>query len=323
MTTIITFMVILLGAYARLTDSGLGCPDWPGCYGQLLVPREKVEIDRANQAFPERPFEEAKAWPEMIHRYAASTLGFLILVIAAISWVNRRHPAQPAKLAGFVLALVIFQGLLGMWTVTLKLYPPVVLAHLLGGFTLFSLLTLMSLRLSQALQPVQDHPVQACKPYVLGGLALLIAQIALGGWTAANYAALNCTQLPVCQGNWTAYLNFSEAFKLWHANDRDFEFAPHLSESAQMTIHVSHRMGAMIVGLYLAALGFFIQFKATTLRHRRFATGLLGLLLIQIVLGITNVKMGLPLMVAVAHNGVGALLMATVVVLYYSIRKKA
>ncbi len=321
-TLFLALTVIVLGSYTRLADAGLGCPDWPGCYGKIGVPNTHQEISLANEAYPERPVDPSKAWPEMIHRYFATTLGFLCLLICILSLLNRKHPAQPAKLSTFILLLVILQGMMGMWTVTLKLYPPVVLGHLLGGFTIFTLLLLMSLRSSQVLQPIKDTNIDKLKPYALIGIILLVIQIGLGGWTAANYSALSCTQLPICQGNWQNHLNFSEAFKLWHANDQDFEFAPHLSDTAQMTIHVTHRIGAIIVSFYIALLCIVMYFKASVDRYRYFALGILSLLVIQILLGISNVKLSLPLPVAVAHNLGGALLLGALVSLFYSIRKK-
>src|SRR5690606_4955338 len=197
--------VIVLGAYTRLKDAGLGCPDWPGCYGFLSVPSTAAQIAEAEARFPHAPFEAHKAWPEVVHRYVASGLGLLIILINVQAFRHRREPGQPLKLPLLLLALVILQGLFGMWTVTLNLWPQVVTAHLLGGFTTISLLWLLTLRLFNRPWPQPYVPIQhwiKLKPLATFCLVLVICQIALGGWVSANYAALACPELPTCQGRW-------------------------------------------------------------------------------------------------------------------------
>ena len=322
---VLVVIVIVLGSYTRLTDAGLGCPDWPGCYGFMAVPHAPDSVAEAEARFPERPVDHFKAWNEMIHRYAAGLLGLLVLTIAGLAIKRQRQlPAgaagtRPFKLPLFLAALIIFQALLGMWTVTMMLQPAIVMAHLLGGFSTFSLLALLYLREQQPLAP---HPPQGL-PRGLFTLAwvtfaVVVLQVALGGWVAANYAALACTELPVCEGNWRERLDFAGAFSIPPAED--YEFGVH-SYAERMTMHVSHRFGAVLVILAIMAL------SVQLLRHRlgqvydRLAWSLLALLVIQVILGVTNVVATLPLKVAVAHNAVGAFMTVTLVVLLYFLYK--
>lgn len=297
-TLSLAFVVILLGAFTRLTDAGLGCPDWPGCYGFLTVPSDH-HIPIAEARFPERPVEAAKAWAEMVHRYVAGTLGLMILALALISLKN----AGPKKLPWALVGLVIFQAALGMWTVTLDLLPVVVMGHLLGGFAIFSLLFLLWLRqrpVALTLSPLK----------VLAALALvvLVGQIMLGGWTSANYAALVCTQLPICEGDWMGNLAPLEAFHPLPPPADSYEFGV-LDYPARMTIHVSHRIWAVITALVLLSLWWRLRRSGAN----RVATVLASLLALQLGLGVANVVGSLPLPVAVAHNGVAALLLLTLV----------
>ncbi|MBY5923549.1 COX15/CtaA family protein [Ferrimonas balearica] len=297
-TLSLAFVVILLGAFTRLTDAGLGCPDWPGCYGFLTVPSEQ-HIPIAEARFPERPVEAAKAWAEMVHRYVAGTLGLMILALALVSL---KH-SGPKKLPWALVGLVIFQAALGMWTVTLDLMPVVVMGHLLGGFAIFSLLFLLWLRqhsVAVTLSPLRGLAMVA--------LAVLVGQIMLGGWTSANYAALVCTQLPICEGDWMGNLSPLEAFHPLPPPAESYEFGV-LDYPARMTIHVSHRIGAVITALVLLWLWWRLRENGAN----RIAAVLGTVLLVQVALGVTNVVGSLPLPVAVAHNGVAALLLLTLV----------
>jgi cytochrome c oxidase assembly protein subunit 15 len=213
----LTLVVVLLGAYVRLSGAGLGCPDWPGCYGRLLdLPDEAQQIAEANAAYPHRPVEPAKARKEMVHRYCAGLLGVLVLTLAALAWRNRRDPAQPLALPLALLGLIIFQSLLGMWTVTWQLKPVVVMGHLLGGLATLGLLAWLVLRQGHYGQGGRAVDVQGLRKPALLGLALLVVQIALGGWTSANYAALACPDFPTCQTRiGSRRWSFGEAFRLW------------------------------------------------------------------------------------------------------------
>ena len=314
---LLAFVVVVLGAYTRLSDAGLGCPDWPGCYGTMLVPTKTEAIEAAESAFPERPFEEGKAWKEMIHRYFAGALGLFILAIAIMS-VKANH-SQPRKLPFFLLALVTFQAALGMWTVTMNLMPVVVMGHLLGGFSVFSLLFLLYLRLHSFHIMGGDYPAKRFAKYAAIGIAVLVGQIALGGWTSANYAALACTQLPICEGDWVQRLDFADAFSVPEAND--YEFGTH-SYEGRMTMHIMHRLGAIITFVYLLWLGVQLYGKVASQMIKNQALVMMVLLFVQVALGISNVVFKLPITVAVMHNAVAALLLLSLVLINYTLYKK-
>ena len=307
----LAFAVILLGAYTRLADAGLGCPDWPGCYGHLTVPADEASV--TNKAYLEqRALEPDKGWKEMVHRYFAGSLGLVILVIAIWSWLRSRHDDdQPVWLPTLLLALVIFQAALGMWTVTLLLKPVVVMGHLLGGFATLSLLVLLALRV----MPRRPLIVRNNWRFAgMLGLIILIGQIALGGWTSSNYAALACLDFPTCQGSWTPDMDFDEAFVMWRGLGVNYEFGV-LEHPARTAIHVTHRIGALVTFLYLAWLVVGIIRAKAALAGTALLVG--GLLIVQVALGIGNVLLHLPLSVATAHNGVAALLLISLVYLNF------
>lgn len=315
------FVVIVLGAYTRLTDAGLGCPDWPGCYGFLSVPQSEARQVVAMDAFPDAPLDTRKAWNEMIHRYAAGILGLLVLAIAIVAIRRRRQIIhKPFKLPIALLVLIIWQAALGMWTVTMMLQPVIVMLHLLGGFTTFSLLYLLHLRETNLRVPGGDPGLRELRPLALLALIIVVAQIALGGWVAANYAALTCTQLPICEGPWIQRLDFSGAFSLPHA--ASYEFGVH-TYSERMTMHVMHRFGAIITTLVLGFLLFKLWRQARTRQFQQTGLIIAMLLIVQLALGVSNVVFSLPLLVAVSHNAVGALLLLSLVNLNYNLSRKA
>ncbi len=307
----------MLGAYVRLSDAGLGCPDWPGCYGKLGAPSGAEEIAAANSAYPQRPVETDKAWKEMVHRYLAGALGLLILGITGVAWYNRRRCGIPVGLPSLLLALVIFQGLLGMWTVTLLVKPAIVTVHLLGGLATLGLLWWLGLRHGRLwLAPLETEMLKL-RPWAWFGLVLLIGQILLGGWTSTNYAALACTEFPSCQGGqWWPKADFSEAFVIWRGLGVNYEFGV-LDSDARTAIHLSHRIGAAVVGLYILGLAIVVMLRAQHRVHLASGMVILGMLFLQIGLGITNVLAHLPLPVAVAHNGGAALLMLSLLLLIH------
>lgn len=311
-------VVIVLGAYTRLTDSGLGCPDWPGCYGHLTVPKLEADIQKAEAAFPERPVEAHKAWAEMVHRYVAGILGLLILAIFIFS-VKNRHQGTPVKLPFLILLLVIFQAALGMWTVTMNLLPVVVMAHLLGGFTILSLLFLLYLRLKQFRIPGGDPRVRKSAKFAVIGLFILVTQIALGGWVSANYSALACTELPICEGNWYERLDFAGAYSVPEAEN--WEFGKHNYEQ-RMTMHIVHRVGALVTFIYLCWLSIRLYTSAISDRIKNQSILIVSVLGAQVALGILNVVMSLPIAVAVMHNAVAALLLLTLVLTTYTLYRK-
>ncbi|MDR0779683.1 MAG: COX15/CtaA family protein, partial [Pseudomonadales bacterium] len=248
--------VVILGAFTRLRDAGLGCPDWPTCYGHLVWPQTPEQIAAATAQFPDAPFEVHKAWPEVVHRYFASTLGLVIVLIAVLAWRRRQNLEQPVKLPLLLLCLVIAQGLFGMWTVTLKLWPQVVTAHLLGGFTTLALLWLLHLRLTRQRWPAPSgalHHWQALRPWALVGLLLVIAQIMLGGWTSSNYAAFACPDLPTCQARWWPMMDAKSGFNIFQEIGPNY-LGGQLDGAARVAIHMGHRIGAIIVSVYLLFL---------------------------------------------------------------------
>jgi cytochrome c oxidase assembly protein subunit 15 len=313
LATLLAFCVIVLGAYTRLSDAGLGCPDWPGCYGEFFVPEDNAAVAQANQAFPERPLEKGKAWKEMIHRYAAEALGLLILFLTIKSWVLRAK-GKPGQLLApnMLLVMVIFQGILGMWTVTWLLKPVVVTAHLLGGMIILTLLYWLTI--------TAFHPLFGCKSskitlWIVASVALVFAQIALGGWTSANYSALICTDFPTCQGHWWPQMDFKEGFTLWRGLGVDYEGGV-LDAMARTAVHVSHRIGALLTFLVVGSLSI-AAFLTKTKNMRRTALIVALVLFTQVSLGVANVLLVLPLPIAVAHNGVAALLLLCLITLLY------
>lgn len=376
------FVVIALGAFTRLSDAGLGCPDWPTCYGHVLWPTEHQEIQTANEIYDETPVETDKTWPEQVHRIFASSLGLISLMvffasmrlnpdkrlnrqllsvtglllvalavkiiakqnieitaaamhdiydiviglivlacIGVLAWLAKSHgpAAQPVKLPAFIVAFVILQGLFGMWTVTLKVWPQVVTAHLLGGFTMAALFWLLALRLNNQtwrLNSTQAARLQALKPWVVAGLVVVITQIALGGWTTSNYAAVACPDLPTCQGQWWPAMDAAQGFNLTQGIGPNY-LGGKMDNEARIAIHMGHRIGAMVTTLLLLFL------SVRLLRLGRvampMAVTVLGVLLLQVSLGLGNIIFHFPLPVAVAHNAGGALLLLTVVTLTHRV----
>lgn len=314
--TLLAVVVVLLGAYTRLTHAGLGCPDWPGCYGFLGVPMSEHKQAIAEARFPEMPLEVAKGWYEMIHRYFAGALGLVILGLAVQALRRRDEPGQPFKLPLFLLALVTLQAVFGMWTVTLKLWPQVVTAHLLGGFATLSLLALLTMRLSGRFAAV---PVSArLRALGLACLLLVIGQIALGGWVSSNYAAVACVDLPTCHGQWWPPMDFANGFHLTQHIGPNY-LGGQLDSDARTAIHMSHRIGAVLVTLALLLLGWRLRRAGAG----RLAGFLLLALAVQVGLGVSNVIFHLPLAVAVAHNAGGAALLLTLVMINYRLRAVA
>jgi len=329
LATLLAVVVIMLGAWTRLVDAGLGCPDWPGCYGFLTVPQDEARMAIANARFPDTPVDVEKGWPEMIHRYAAGILGLVVFGLAGWA-VRHRRERLPLRLPLFIAAFIVLQGAFGMWTVTLKLWPQVVALHLLGGFTTLSLLTLLTLRLrgrqrEACTGPVETGPpgLNRFRPWLYGGLALVVLQIALGAWTAANYAAVACTDLPTCQGEWwPADMDFRHGFDVTQHVGPNY-LGGQLTADGRVAIHVSHRLGAMIV------LAYFTVFLALLWRRTKrtslaWHVQLVAVVLAaQIALGLANIVFHIPLSVAVAHNAMGAGLLLAVINLLWRLRQRA
>lgn len=298
LSAILAWCVVMLGAYTRLTHAGLGCPDWPGCYGHMIVASDAIN--------------STKAWTEMIHRYFAGTLGLLIAGLTVSSFFHAT--LKPVRnLLVLISGLVIFQAALGMWTVTWKLHPTVVMGHLLGGMLIFSLLVFTYLRLtSQAHEPL-SHAKRWMKYALRFGVLLVFIQIALGGWTSSNYAALACTDFPTCGGMWWPELHLREAYQLIHPIGNNYEGGV-FPFDVRVTMQFMHRLGALCVLLVWGVLaGMCVRQPAL----RCEANAVLGLLALQMGLGVSNIIFSLPLAVAVLHNGIGALLLAATVMLCF------
>jgi cytochrome c oxidase assembly protein subunit 15 len=315
---IYTFVVVVVGAYVRLSDAGLGCPDWPGCYGELTPHHAQDDIAKAveDQGGTHGPVSLGKAWKEMFHRYIAGGLGLLILAIAATAWLRRRELRQSPLLATSLLVLVMFQAALGMWTVTLLLKPVIVTLHLLGGLATLALLAWLGLR-QETFKPVPTAAMRL-RPWALLTLLIVIAQIMLGGWVSTNYAALACVDFPTCHGQWLPEMDFHHGFQL--VRELGMTAAgTHLSYDAITAIHWTHRVGAAVTFLYA---GGFALVLLRTAGLAGYGAVLLAVLLLQVALGIANVVAGLPLAVAAAHNAGAAILLMTAVVINFALRRK-
>ncbi|WP_342147133.1 COX15/CtaA family protein [Rickettsiella endosymbiont of Aleochara curtula] len=315
---LLAFMVILLGAYTRLKDAGLGCPDWPGCYGKLTLPKQSSTLNDA--PYKGQTLNPAKAWPEMLHRYAAASLALLSFAAVILIIYKHKSSKQPVWIATILLFLLFFQGLLGKWTVTLRLHPLVVMSHLLGGLTLLSLLWILILRLSRFSIKPTSQSEQQLKKWAVLGLLFVILQICLGGWTSANYAAFVCPDFPTCQGLWWPTMNFSEGFHLWLNTNINYEGGI-LPQIARTAIQMSHRIMAVITSIYLGLLVYKLFNATKRIYLRGLAVLLICLLGLQISLGAFNVLWVLPLPIAIAHNAVAALLLLTLITLNISLYK--
>ncbi len=304
---LLSLIVILLGATTRLKDAGLGCPDWPGCYGKLVVQQQSSVV------FSKQTINPNKAWTEMIHRYAAALLILLSFAVITLILHKRKLPHQPVNTALLLLILLFFQGLLGKWTVTLRLQPLIVMLHLLGGLSLLSLLWMLLLRLTPVFNTPFNNPEKKLRRWSIIGLLLLVIQITLGGWTSSNYAAFVCPDFPRCQGDWWPNMNFIEGFHLLLDSNKNFEGGL-LSNSARTAIQMCHRIGALITSLYLIFLSW--RLRKTGHKILRIISLLLVIFLaLQISLGLLNVIWLLPLSIAIAHNGVATLLLLLLITL--------
>ena len=295
LTLFLTFDLVVFGSFTRLTDSGLGCPDWPGCYGQASPFGAREEIHAAQSAMPNGPVTWNKAWIEMIHRYLAMTVGALILVTAAVSWLERRRLPHSPWWPTFTLAWVIVQGLFGRYTVTLKLYPAIVTLHLLGGLALLVLLALQH-------EAFARRPLASTARLRLGTwvtLAVLVLQVALGGWVSTNYAVLACTGFPQCNGQWWPAMDFSSGFTLLRHLGEDGR-GGWLTSEALVAIQMAHRLLALVVSVALLGLALALG-RHGDAAGRRFGLGLAALLLLQLASGLSNVVLGWPLVAALGH----------------------
>jgi cytochrome c oxidase assembly protein subunit 15 len=325
---LLTIIVVVVGAYTRLTDSGLGCPDWPGCYGQLTAPDTAAEIARASERFPGAEIDPFKGWVEMIHRYLAMSLGLLILGIAVIAWRNRlRQAASAVRLPGSdahwlgtgLLLLLLVQAMLGKFTVTLLLKPGVVTLHLLGGMLILSVLFRMAIGEFVDRGRVAVDRAARLVPWAAGGIVLLIGQIILGGWVSTNYAALTCLDFPTCHGTFLPPMDFQHGFHVLRELGEAPDGSP-LSHESLNAIQWAHRLGALVITAYLGMLGLLaLRIPGVSVA----AASMLLLLVAQVTIGILNVVWLLPLWLATLHNFGAALLLCSVVMLKFMITRPA
>jgi len=310
LATALALCVVVLGAYVRLSDAGLGCPDWPGCYGTLTVPQSEAAIMHAQTAFPDKPIETHKAWKEMLHRYVAGTLGLLILAVCILGWRARKVINVSPWMPTLLLLVVAFQAALGMWTVTLLLKPVIVTSHLLGGMTTLALLTWIAHR-HWGVIAAQCVEAGFLRLWIRGALLVIFIQVFLGGWTSSNYAALACTDFPTCHGVWMPDMDFATAFNWVRDLGQSADGKP-LELAAFTAIQWVHRVGALVTFVYLGFLGICLLSRP---HMKAIGALLIALLLAQISMGIANLVLHLPLVLAVGHNLGAALLVMAVVVM--------
>lgn len=295
-----TFVVILVGVWTRLVDAGLGCPDWPGCYGALVVP----DAERAAGFAPDAPLDAFKAWVEMFHRYIASGLGLVGLALAWLGWRNRHIPGYPLLASFVLLGLICLQGAFGAWTVTLQLWPQVVTLHLMGGFSVLATFFWLYRRLKACRDGGQPN---VKLPGLWWLVVLLLAlQVALGGWTSSNYAGVACSGFPTCNYQWwPENMDFNEGFHLTQEVGPNYLYGQ-LHAGARTAIHFTHRLGALLLGVGLLALA--LRYKHHP-QARHWIGAALGAYLVQLSLGIILVLNALPLSVALLHTAGAAVLM--------------
>lgn len=291
--TLFTAVVMMVGAWTRLVDAGLGCPDWPGCYGRLLVP----DSDHASLRHPDVPLEPFKAWVEMVHRYIASLLGLVVLSVVALGWPLRKQVHYPWRLSLALLVVILLQGAFGAFTVTLKLWPQVVTLHLLGGLSVLLLFLWLHLRLRHISQGRSTQPRKGNGWWALAGFVLVI-QLALGGWVSSNYAGIACQGFPTCNTQWWPEMDFSEGFHLTQTVGPNYLHGQ-LHADARTAIQVAHRLGALILGIALFMLWWRYRVRQEVSKYLLIVLGLYG---VQAAIGIANVILWLPLWLALLHT---------------------
>jgi cytochrome c oxidase assembly protein subunit 15 len=322
-TLFLTFDLVLFGAFTRLTDSGLGCPDWPGCYGNASPLGASVDIDAAQQAMPTGPVTPGKAWVEMVHRYLAMGVGVLITVLAVAAWLGRKPRATQTAInpwwATLTWVWVCIQGAFGALTVTMKLFPAIVTLHLLGGYVLLALLTVQVLLLAPQQRPQPDSTVVVpvrMRQWVGLALLLLALQATSGAWVSTNYAVLACTEFPLCQGSWWPQMDFAHGFEIWRPLGYGQDGA-HISFQSLTAIHYAHRLLAVLTVLLLAVLAWYLHAVPAMRKPSR---ALAALLALQLATGLSNVVLDWPLVAAVLHTGGAGALVVVLVWLLVSIR---
>lgn len=318
-------LLVVLSAWGRINEAGLGCPEWPGCYGRLFAPLTAQELNEARTFFPRQPAEEEKMLKETLHRFLSGALGLLIIRLIVLGWQLKKHVRrQQVLIPGLVFVLVFAQIILGILTVKLQHKPLIGMLHLSVGLSILGLLWWVVLRELRFWRPVTAAPaavLRRLRPRALAGLLLVVAQIALGGWMSANYAALACPDFPVCQGTFWPAMNFVDGFTLWRDIGLQYEGVL-LNLEAATAVHMAHRVGALITLLYVGWLALHTMRLGVRDNLCRYGLLVLVLLLAQVTLGIISVLAHLPLIIAVAHHAVGALLMLSLITLNHVLRAR-
>ena len=317
--TLLCAIVVVVGAWVRLTNAGLGCPDWPGCYGHVHPAQAAERAAEINAASPDRPFDYQKAINEMVHRYIVGGLGILVIGLAVMSVMNRRDPAQPRVLPWLLLALLVLQALLGMWTVTLLLKPLIVTLHLLGGLLTLALLWWLALPPARRELKAAERGLRRL---AMAGIAMLAVQVALGGWNSTNYAAAACPDFPTCQASYWPPMDFRDAFILWRGLGIDYEGGV-LDAPARVAIHYTHRLGAYLtaVVLLLVVAGAWRRGQSRATRFAAIAVGIA--LVLQVAIGMNLIWQGWPLSLGTAHNAGAVLLVLATVALLRSLSPRS
>lgn len=316
----LAYTVVILGAYTRLKDAGLGCPDWPTCYGQIVVPKTGTDLAQAQKIYPNQPVVSSKAWPEMVHRYFAGALVAFILTMTIWRFIRFRKTGAAIVPYFLLMGLVCFQALLGKWTVTWQLLPQVVMGHLLGGMSITAAVWWLTLDAGKLATPA-DNTLRYLTPWVTAGVAIVFFQIFLGGWTSANYASIICPDFPYCHGQLFPPMDFMQAFNFFHPIGLNYQGGV-LDTAARITIQMSHRYGAMITATYLLILCFYLLFSKKTYVLKNTAGMILIILGTQVFLGILNIATQLSLPIALTHNAVALLLLLSMLTLLFQLVKR-
>jgi|694.fasta_scaffold14961_6 cytochrome c oxidase assembly protein subunit 15 len=325
---LLCLVVIVLGAWVRLTDAGLGCPDWPGCYGHVTPAGAERNEGKIESYSPGWEYDSGKAWREMIHRYAATVLGLIIVLITAIAIAYRRERPMSVVYAVVMLTTVVFQGMLGAFTVWWLVKPTVVVLHLLGGLTTLSLLFWLWLTMRRTTCAVQPTPgatritaLDGARRAAVIATAVVGMQTLLGGWTSTNYAAVACPDLPTCQGQWWPEgMDFKDAFVLWRGLDINYTGGV-LEHPARIAIHFTHRLGAIVATLAVLFAAWLAMRNAPTRLVRNAGLWAIGALALQLLIAFAMILKAFPLWLATAHNGGAALLLLAMLVLNRRLRE--
>jgi cytochrome c oxidase assembly protein subunit 15 len=323
-SALFAFFMILIGAYAHISDAGLGCPDWPGCYGRLFAPTTAQEVNEARLYAPRTSDEEAKAWKDTLHRYVSGALGLLMFRLLFLGWqLKKRYRKQQVIIPAMVFLLVFAQTVLTAITVKLQFKPLILMSNLVTGFTILGLLWWVALREQRFWKPINaaPHVLDDLRPRAFIGLLLVITQIVLGGWTSANYAGLACPDFPTCRGAWWPPMDFVEGFARWRDIGLDYEGGM-LSLAAATAVHMAHRLGSVITFIYITWLALHTMRLGYENNLCRFGFLVLVLGIAQVFLGATNVLFHLPIILDVMHTGLAALMLLSLITLNHVVRPR-